>query len=281
MREIRSLEEMRTYSLKAKMRGKTIALVPTMGYLHEGHLSLVEEANKRADLVVVSIFVNPIQFSPGEDFKRYPRDVKRDKRHLKHFEVDVLFLPETRKVFPDGFKTYVEVDGLSKKLCGRTRPTHFRGVTTVVTKLFNQVMPDVAFFGDKDYQQQLIIKQLVKDLDLPIEIVSLPTVREYDGVAMSSRNQYLSPKEREMSLMLYKALCQAKGEIEAGERDLRKILFRMRALIGTEPSIRLDYCLIVDPETLEEVKKIKGRMLVALASLIGKARLIDNLIVEV
>ena len=280
MRIIKELKEMHSYSLKAKRRGKTIGLVPTMGYLHEGHLSLVAAAREKSELVVVSIFVNPAQFSPAEDFSRYPRDLKRDKKLLRNFDVDVLFLPEAGKMYPEGYKTYVEVDGLSRKMCGRTRPAHFRGVTTIVAKLFNIVLPDFAFFGEKDFQQQIIIKRMARDLNLPIEVPALPIVREYDGLAMSSRNKYLTPKEREKATILYKALCLAKREIENGERDANKILFRLRSLIGTVPSLRLDYVIIANPETLEETKKIKGKLLIALAGHLGKARLIDNIIVE-
>lgn len=271
---------MQIYAQKAKSHGKSIGFVPTMGALHEGHLSLVEEARKRADVVVVSVFVNPIQFGPSDDFARYPRNLNRDRKLLKNFEVEVLFLPEASELYPEGFKTYVEAEGLSKKMCGRSRPAHFRGVATAVTKLFNIVCPDIAFFGEKDYQQQVIIKQMVRDLNLPVEIVSLPTVREYDGLAMSSRNAYLGSKERKSATILYRALSLAKEEIERGEKDLRKILFRMRSLIGTEPGVRLDYLVMVNPETLEEVKKLKGKVLVALAAYLGKARLIDNMLAD-
>ena len=281
MREIKNLRDMYLYSLKAKSHGKKVGFVPTMGALHEGHLSLVEEAKKRCDIVVVSIFVNPIQFAPSEDFAGYPRNLSRDKKLLKNFSIDILFLPEAAKMFPEGFKTFVEVDALSKKMCGRSRPAHFRGVTTVVAKLFNIVNPDLAFFGEKDYQQQLIIKRMAADLNLPVEVVSLPTVRGFDGLAMSSRNAYLNPKEKKSAAILYKALSMAQREIQAGERDLNKILFRMRSLIGSEPTVRLDYLVAADPETLQELKQIKGKVLFALAVYIGKTRLIDNLVVEV
>lgn len=271
---------MHDYCLKMKARGKTIGFVPTMGALHDGHLSLVEAARKKSDIVVVSVFVNPLQFGPSEDFAQYPRDLKKDLNLLKNFEVDILFLPKEADMHPKGYKTYVEVEGLSKKMCGRSRPDHFRGVTTVVAKLFNIILPDFTFFGDKDFQQQVIIKQMVKDLILPIEIINLPTVRDFDGLALSSRNKYLNPKERKSAIIIYKALSQVKQEIEKGEKDLRKILLRIRSLIGTEPSIRLDYVVIVDPETLEEKDKIKGKMLIALAACLGKARLIDNVLVE-
>ena len=230
-------------------------------------------------MTVVSIFVNPIQFAPSEDFASYPRSLGKDKKLLKNFAIDALFLPAAEKMFPGGFKTFVEVEALSKKMCGRSRPAHFRGVATVATKLFNIVNPDLAFFGEKDYQQQLIIKQLVADLNLPVEVVSLPTVREFDGLAMSSRNAYLNPRERKSAVILYKALSLAQREVKGGERDLNKLLFRLRALIGSEPSVRLDYLVAVDPKTLQEVKKIGGKVLFALAAFIGKTRLIDNMVV--
>jgi len=279
MREIKKLKEMPAFSLKAKQRGKTICLVPTMGYLHEGHLSLVEAAKKKGDITVVSVFVNPLQFGPSEDLARYPRDLARDKKLLKNFEVDVLFLPAAAQLYPDEFKTFVEVEGLSKKLCGRTRPTHFRGVTTIVAKLFNLVMPDFAFFGEKDYQQQIIIKKMVRDLNFPVQVISLPTIREFDGLAMSSRNQYLTPKERESATVLYRALLLAKQEIEKGEKDPHRLLLRMRSLIGAEPTVRLDYIAIVDPQNLEDKKRLDGQSLIALAAFLGKARLIDNIVV--
>ena len=280
MREIREPGEIRLFSLKAKSHGKKVGFVPTMGALHEGHLSLVAEAKKRCDIVVTSVFVNPIQFSPSEDFASYPRNLRHDKKLLKGFEVDILFAPEAKAMFPEGFKTFVEVEKLSKKLCGRTRPLHFRGVTTVVAKLFNIVCPDVAFFGEKDYQQQLLIKQLVRDLNLPVMVVALPTVREFDGLALSSRNAYLNPRERKSAAILYKALRLAQSEIGAGERDLNKIMYRLRSLIGSEPSVRLDYLVAADPATLEDAKGISGRMLFAVAAYVGKTRLIDNIIVE-
>jgi len=271
---------MQMYSFKTRCRGKTIGFVPTMGCLHEGHLSLVEAAKKKADVVVVSIFVNPIQFGPSEDYKEYPRPLATDKGLLEHFDIDVLFLPEANKITPDNFSSYIEVDKLSKKMCGRARPAYFRGVTTIVAKFFNIVCPDFTFFGEKDYQQQIIIKKMVKDLGFAIKIITLPTVREFDGLAMSSRNQYLSVKEREQAIILYKALCLARQEIESGEKNDHKILLRVRSLIGSVPNIRLDYVVFADPETLDEVKTLRGKILVALAAYIGKARLIDNLIVN-
>jgi pantoate--beta-alanine ligase len=277
---IKDPKEMHQFAFKAKARGKTIALVPTMGYLHEGHLSLIGAARAKADILVVSIFINPTQFSPSDDLASYPRDLKHDLKQLKNFEVDILFTPTTEQIYNPDHKTFIDVTGLAKRLCGVSRPSHFRGVATIVAKLFNLVLPDFAFFGEKDYQQQLIIKAMARDLNFPIEVISLPIVREYDGLAMSSRNKYLAAKEREQATILYKALCVAKEEIEKGEQNVHKVLFKMRSLIGTNPSIRLDYAAIVNPETLEEAKNLKGRVLVAIAAHLGKARLIDNLIIE-
>jgi len=280
MQEIRKIKEMRSFSQRVKAFGKTIGFVPTMGALHEGHLSLVTEARRKSGVVVVSIFVNPIQFGPKEDYTHYPRNLARDKKLLKEVGTDVIFVPEVEEMFPEGFKTYVEVEALSKVMCGKSRPTHFKGVTTVVAKLFNIVLPDYAFFGEKDYQQQVIIKQMVKDLNFPVEIITLPTVREFDGLAMSSRNAYLSEKERKIAPILYQALTLAKEEIKKGERDPQKVIRKMRTLIAQEPAVRLDYITLVHPETLEELKVIRGRVLIALAAYLGKARLIDNLVAE-
>lgn len=278
MREIKSLNEVSLFSQRAKNHGRRVGFVPTMGALHEGHLSLITEAKKRCDLVIVSIFVNPIQFGPSEDLANYPRDLRKDKKLLTSIGVDALFIPKAEDIFPQDFKTYIEVEGLANKMCGKTRPTHFRGVATIVAKLFNLVCPDVAFFGEKDYQQLVVIKQMAKDLNFPIEIFPVATVREFDGLAMSSRNKYLNAKERKAAAILYQALTLAKTEIESGEKDFRKIILRLRSLIGTEPSVRLDYVVLADPLTLEEIKEIKGKVLVALAASVGKARLIDNLV---
>ncbi|MFC1568093.1 pantoate--beta-alanine ligase [Candidatus Margulisiibacteriota bacterium] len=280
MKVIKDPQAMHAYSTRLKRNGKSIGFVPTMGALHEGHLSLVAAARQRSDIVVVSIFVNPTQFGPGEDLRRYPKNISRDKRLLANFDVDVLFLPGAAQMYPKGATTWVEVPGLSGKMCGRSRPGHFRGVATVVAKLFNIVSPDLAFFGEKDFQQQVIIKQMVKDLDLPVKVVSLPIIREFDGLALSSRNRYLKPAERKRAASLYRALCLARKEIEKGESNVHKILTHLRSLLAAVPGLRLDYAVIVDPKTLTEVKKIKGKVLVALAACLGKARLIDNLVVQ-
>jgi pantoate--beta-alanine ligase len=279
MKTVHSLPEMSALSDRLRERGQKIAFVPTMGALHEGHLSLLTAAQQHADQVVVSIFVNPIQFAPGEDFERYPRDLSGDKKKLKSFEPLILFSPAASAMFPPDFKTRVEVEEISQKLCGKFRLGHFKGVATVVAKLFNIVKPHFAVFGEKDYQQLLIIKQLVRDLNMGIKIIACPTVREYDGLALSSRNRNLSAQERKAATVLYRALTRAKKEIEGGETDTRRILLSLGRLIGFEPTVRVEYIAIVDPETLREVKTIKGKVLVALAARLGKTRLIDNLLI--
>ncbi len=271
---------MSQFSQRVRERGQTLALVPTMGALHEGHLALVHAAKTKADIVVVSIFVNPKQFAPSEDLNKYPRDLKKDKNLLKTYDPVVIFHPSQNDMYSPSFNTWVEEDGLSKKLCGKFRLGHFKGVTTIVAKLFNIVRPDLAFFGEKDYQQQLIIRRLIKDLNYPIEIITCPTVREYDGLAMSSRNKYLGDKERKAAAMIYKALIRAKKDIEGGETDARRLFVNIGRLLGFEPSIRVDYIAIVDPHTLEEVKEIKDKVLVALAVRIARTRLIDNMIIS-
>lgn len=277
---IRSGKEMNVFSQKSKERGQSIGFVPTMGFLHEGHLSLVEAARQQCDLVVVSIFVNPIQFSPGEDQDRYPRNLAHDKELLKNLSPLIIFHPQTSEMYPDGFKTYVKVEELGDKLCGKFRPGHFKGVTTVVAKLFNIVLPDMVFLGEKDFQQQLIIKQMVRDLNYNIKVHILPTIREFDGLAMSSRNSYLSLKERETATVLYKTLCRARKMIIDGETDLRKIHLTISRQLGMEPSVRVEYISMVDPETLQEVRELRGPLMIALAVRIGKARLIDNIIIH-
>jgi len=280
MRTIKDAETMYSYSRAMKNRGKRIGFVPTMGSLHEGHLSLIEEAKKKSDIVVVSIFVNPTQFGPGEDFKGYPRNHKKDTAFLNNLEVDALFLPGEKEMYGEGFLTSVEVENLSKKLCGKTRPDHFKGVTTVVAKLFNIVDPDLAVFGEKDWQQLLIIKQMVKDLNFPVKIIGLPTVRAYDSVAMSSRNEYLTGQERERATSLHKILLEAKALIDGGEKNPHKILVRLRSMIGSVSLIRLEYLVLADPKTLDEIKAVKGDILVAVAAKVGQTRLIDNLLVK-
>ncbi len=276
MRVVESLAEMKALARAWRRAGRTIGLVPTMGYLHEGHLSLVRESKARADVTVVSIFVNPTQFGPNEDFQKYPRDLAKDRAFLETGGVDCLFYPSAAEVYPPGYRTYVEVTGLQDKLCGLSRPGHFRGVATVVLKLFEVVRPDRAFFGAKDAQQVLIIRRMAADLDLDVEIVTCPIVREPDGLALSSRNAYLDPEERKAALVLSTSLRWAERSVAAGERDAARLAAGIRAVLEAEPRARIDYVEAVDPETLEPVAEVRGEVLVALAVFIGSTRLIDN-----
>ncbi|HEY2963487.1 MAG TPA: pantoate--beta-alanine ligase [Pyrinomonadaceae bacterium] len=260
---------------------RTVGLVPTMGALHEGHLSLVREARRMCDIVVVSVFVNPTQFGPGEDFEHYPRDLTKDTALLTDYNVDYIFAPPIEEIYPKGFSTYVNVEGLSEQLEGASRPGHFRGVATVVTILLNTVRPDFAFFGQKDAQQALVIKRLVKDLAFDTEIVLLPIVREDSGLAISSRNLYLSPDEQAFAAVIHRALVQAKSTFKEGERSASRITDVVRSTIASEPRARLDYVSVSDAETLEPVERIDERpTLIAVAAYIGKTRLIDNTIVN-
>ena len=276
MRIVESVAGMKALSREWRRAGRTIGLVPTMGYLHEGHLSLVRESKRRAGVTVVSIFVNPTQFGPNEDLAKYPRDLEKDAAYLEKAGVDVLFHPAAAEVYPPGYRTFVEVEGLQDKLCGRSRPGHFKGVATVVLKLFEMVSPDLAFFGAKDAQQVLIIRRLARDLDLDVEVVTCPLVREPDGLALSSRNAYLSAEERQAALALSIGLRGAERAVTAGERDAAKIVAGIRAVLEAEPLARVDYVAAVDPETLEPVTEMRGDVLVALAVFIGPTRLIDN-----
>ena len=276
MRTVNTIAGMKAAAIEARSKGKTIGFVPTMGYLHEGHLSLVRESRKSADVTVVSIFVNPLQFGPQEDFRRYPRDPERDAALLEKEGVDILFLPENREMYPEGYRTSVEVAGLQEKLCGRSRPGHFRGVATVVLKLFNIVRPDYAFFGQKDAQQVVILQKMVQDLNADMEIRAMPIIREPDGLAMSSRNAYLSAEERRAALVLSSSLGEARRMFENGERAAGPIRERVSSAIAAESLARIDYVEIVDPSSLEPVERIDGEALVALAVYIGKTRLIDN-----
>ena len=272
---------MQELCLALRASGKSIGFVPTMGYFHEGHLSLMRRAREENDIVIVSIFVNPLQFGPGEDFERYPRDEERDLRLAGDVGVDYVFMPGVEDFYPEDFSTYVEVEGITEGLCGRHRPGHFRGVTTVVAKLLNVVQPARAYFGKKDYQQLRVIERMVRDLNMPVEIVPCPTVREPDGLAMSSRNEYLGPQERESALSLHRSLKLAEQMLKSGERNPEALIRAMRDLIESQPHVRkIDYIEVVDPETLEPLEEIKGRALIALAVWVGRARLIDNLEVE-
>lgn len=280
MKTLTRVAEMQVAAQGARGLGKRIGLVPTMGALHEGHLSLVRTAKQRADVVVVSLFVNPAQFGPGEDYRSYPRELEKDAALLRRGAVDILFAPPVEELYSPGFDTYVSVERLSEPLCGRFRPGHFRGVATVVAKLLNIVQPQVAFFGRKDAQQSVIIERLVRDLHLPVEIVVCPIVREADGLAMSSRNAYLNPAERQAALVLYRSLCRARDYLLGGERRVEQILGAMRELVEAEPLARADYMEAVDAATLGRVELFAGRSFIALAVWIGSARLIDNLLVE-
>lgn len=260
---------------------RTVGLVPTMGALHEGHLSLVREARRMCDIVVVSVFVNPTQFGPGEDFEHYPRDLTKDTALLTDYNVDYIFAPPIEEIYPKGFSTYVTVEGLSEQLEGASRPGHFRGVATVVTILLNTVRPDFAFFGQKDAQQALVLKRMVKDLAFDTEIVLLPIVREDSGLAISSRNAYLSPEEQASAAVIHRALVQAKSSFKQGERSASKLMDSVRSTIESEPRARLDYVSVTDAETLEPVERIDERpTLVAVAAYVGKTRLIDNTILN-
>ena len=263
------------------LRGRTIGFVPTMGALHEGHISLVRMAKQDNDITVVSIFINPIQFGPAEDFHKYPRDTEGDTERLQKEGVDIIFLPEISSIFPENFLTYVEVEKISERLCGTFRPGHFKGVATVVTKLLNIVKPTKAYFGQKDFQQAIIIKQLAKDLDMNVDIVVCPTIRERDGLAMSSRNAYLDKEQRQASTVLYKCLKEASDLMKSGIIDVRYIKGVMHDKLLKESSVSgVDYAGVYDPVTLDELSEIKGDTLLAVAVKIGETRLLDNMLVN-
>lgn len=264
-----------------RIAGKRIGLVPTMGYLHAGHLSLVHTARQDCDVVVMSIFVNPKQFGPGEDFATYPRDMERDLQLARQAEVDVVFVPTVDEMYPAGFQSEVIVHGLTKLLCGASRPGHFDGVTTVVAKLFNMVAPDRAYFGQKDFQQVTVIQKMVVDLNMPLAVVACPIVREDDGLAMSSRNAYLSPEERRAALVLSRALHLAEEHIAAGERQGPRLEVAVREYIAAEPLARIDYVAVCDPHTLQGLDTLSGTVLLALAVFIGSTRLIDNALLSI
>ncbi len=278
MEIVNSAKDMQMVAEDYRLEGKKIGFVPTMGYLHEGHLSLVRQAKKDNDVVIVSIFVNPLQFAPNEDYESYPRDIKRDEDLLKKEGVDVLFYPSVQDMYPDGFQTYVQVENLTKVLEGRSRPTHFRGVATVVLKLFNITKPHRAYFGKKDAQQLIVIKRMVRDLNLDVEIVGMPIVREEDGLAMSSRNKYLNGEERKQAVCLYRALRRAEELIEGGVCDAERIKKEMEDVIKRYPLAEIDYISINRISDLGELDRVEdGNTLVSLAVRIGKTRLIDNM----
>jgi pantoate--beta-alanine ligase len=256
-----------------------LGLVPTMGYLHDGHLSLVRRARAECASVVVSIFVNPTQFGPSEDLDAYPRDTERDLRLLEAAEVDLLWTPPAEEMYPEAFQTWVTVEKLTRGLEGRHRPGHFRGVATVVTKLFNAVQPDRAYFGQKDAQQAIVVRRMVRDLAFPVQVVVCPTVREPDGLAMSSRNSYLSPEERKAATVLYRALLAAMEAYEAGQRDAQALRVRMEEVLASEPLARPQYVSVADPETLDELSGPVRRALCSMAVFVGTTRLIDNLVI--
>ncbi len=277
MRIFNSPEDMQKFSISEKLNGKKISFVPTMGYLHEGHLSLMREGKKYGDILVVSIFVNPTQFGPNEDLNRYPRDFEGDLKKCESVGVDAIFYPTNENMYNKDFQTYVEVKKVTQNLCGLSRPIHFRGVATVVAKLFNIVQPDYAFFGEKDFQQLVVIKQMVKDLNFPIEIIGCPIVREHDGLAMSSRNAYLNDEERKQALCLYKSILKVKELFNNGIKNSKKLIDEAVKIIKSHPLAEIDYVKIVDINTMEDIEgEINKDALYALAVRIGKTRLIDN-----
>lgn len=277
METVKSILELRKIVARQKENGKKIGFVPTMGYLHEGHLSLMKASKKKADFTIVSIFVNPTQFGPNEDLATYPRDLERDQAQCESVGVDLIFAPEVSEMYPEGYSTFVDCEGnITKQLCGATRPTHFKGVTSVVAKLFNIVQPNFAFFGQKDAQQVAIIEKMVRELNFPIEIVPCPIVRESDGLAMSSRNTYLSEEARKEALVLHKALQEAKALIENGETDTKVLINEMTNTIKSSKLAVIDYVQIVDTQSLESIATLEKEFLIALAVKFGNTRLIDN-----
>ncbi len=276
MKIIRSIEAMQSLADSIRSRGGRIAFVPTMGYFHEGHLNLMRIGRKQGDCLVVSIYVNPTQFSPTEDLKTYPRDFERDRMLAETVGVDVIFSPNDQEMYPDGYQTFVEVTGVTKNLCGISRPRFFRGVTTVCTKLFQIVKPHVTVFGKKDFQQYVTIQRLVRDLNMDIQVIGMDTTRESDGLAMSSRNTYLNPKERRSALSLSRALVLAEELYDQGERNGERILEKVRKFIAGYPHTEIDYARICDTSTIKDVTLIEGECVLALAVKVGKTRLIDN-----
>lgn len=278
MKVVGTIKEVRTLVKEWKKNGESVGFVPTMGYLHEGHGSLITKARENNDKVVVSIFVNPLQFGPSEDLESYPRDLEKDSKFCESLGADLIFHPEPEEMYHDDFSSYVDMSVLTEELCGLSRPVHFRGVCTVVSKLFNIVQPDNAYFGEKDAQQLAIIKHMVQDLNMDVNVVGCPIVREEDGLAKSSRNTYLSTEERQAALILSKTIELAKKLIAEGEKDADVVVAKMKANIETEPMAKIDYVKAVNGLTMQQQKEIKAPMLIAMAVYIGKTRLIDNMI---
>ncbi len=282
MEVIKRVNEMQEISLHLKRAWKSIGLVPTMGYLHRGHLSLIEAARRENDIVIMSNFVNPLQFGPKEDFAAYPRNPDRDSKLAESAGVDYVFAPSGKEMYPENYSTHVEVKGpMVEKMCGKSRPGHFRGVTTVVLKLFLITQPDRAYFGQKDAQQAIIVRKMVTDLNIPLKIITCPIVRDADGLALSSRNTYLSPEERKQALALPKALSAGKDMILKGETDPKRVQERIIKMLESSSGIRIDYVEVVNGDNLEELQAIKGKVLLAAAIYVGKTRLIDNIDLEV
>jgi len=278
MEVIKSTAEMQEISLRLKREGRIIGLVPTMGYLHDGHLSLIKKARRENDIVIMSNFVNPLQFGPKEDFATYPRDLDRDNKLAESAGVDYVFAPTTEEMYPQGYDTYVEVKGpITEKMCGKSRPGHFKGVTTVVLKLFLITQPDRAYFGQKDAQQAIVIRKMVTDLNVPVKIITCPIIREEDGLALSSRNTYLSSEERLQALTLPRALSAGRDMILKGETDPQKVRLHIKQILESSPGIRVDYVEVVDGDDLSDLSVIKGKVLLAAAVYVGKTRLIDNI----
>ncbi len=278
MKIVKTVDEVRAQVKEWRKEGLTVGLVPTMGYLHEGHQSLIKKSVEQNDRTVVSVFVNPMQFGPTEDLESYPRDLEADARLVESTGGDLIFNPEPEEMYKDGFCSFVNMTGLPDALCGLTRPVHFKGVCTVVNKLFNIVKPDRAYFGEKDAQQLAIIMRMVKDLNMDIEIVGCPIIREADGLAKSSRNIYLTPEERKAAVILSKSVALGKKMVADGEKDAKKIVAAMKELINSEPLATIDYVEMVDMDTMKSIDEVKGHVLCAMAVKFGKARLIDNFI---
>lgn len=279
MKIVAAVDDVRKQVKEWRKEGLSVGLVPTMGYLHEGHKSLIDKAVEQNDRVVVSVFVNPIQFGPGEDLATYPRDLDRDSALCEEAGASLIFHPEKEDMYFDDFCTWVDMDGLTKGLCGRTRPTHFRGVCTVVSKLFHIVQPDRAYFGQKDAQQLAVIRRMVRDLNFDLEIVGCPIIREEDGLAKSSRNTYLSPEERKAATILHKGLMRGEELIRSGEKRADVIVKEITEIIQSEPLAKIDYVEVVDFDRIESIQTIEGTVLTAVAVYIGKTRLIDNFII--